>query len=160
VVQRLLDAGAAPARSAAGGKTNLDQFACGLNGTRSPYGAVPNAFDRLRLGRLQLGLGLRGGGRRGRLRAGHRHRRLGPRAGRAEQHRRPQAVARADQRRGVVPAAQSADCVSIFARTVATAVACCRPPGHDPRDPYSRGLLLPLRRQPLPARFRFGVPDR
>ena len=27
------------------GKTNLDQFACGLNGTRSPYGAVPNAFD-------------------------------------------------------------------------------------------------------------------
>ena len=27
------------------GKTNLDQFACGLNGTRSPYGAVPNSFD-------------------------------------------------------------------------------------------------------------------
>ena len=29
------------------GKTNLDQFACGLNGTRSPYGAVPNAFNPL-----------------------------------------------------------------------------------------------------------------
>ena len=28
------------------GKTNLDQFACGLNGTRSPYGAVPNASIR------------------------------------------------------------------------------------------------------------------
>src|SRR5690554_5521859 len=27
------------------GKTNLDQFATGLVGTRSPYGAVPNAFD-------------------------------------------------------------------------------------------------------------------
>lgn len=27
------------------GKTNLDQFACGLNGTRSPYGAVPNAIN-------------------------------------------------------------------------------------------------------------------
>lgn len=27
------------------GKTNLDQFATGLNGTRSPYGAVPNTFD-------------------------------------------------------------------------------------------------------------------
>ena len=40
VVQRLLDAGAALV-----GKTNLDQFACGLNGTRSPYGAVPNAID-------------------------------------------------------------------------------------------------------------------
>jgi len=28
------------------GKTNLDQFATGLVGTRSPYGAVPNAFRR------------------------------------------------------------------------------------------------------------------
>ena len=27
------------------GKTNLDQFACGLVGTRSPYGTPPNAFD-------------------------------------------------------------------------------------------------------------------
>lgn len=27
-------------------KTNLDQFATGLVGTRSPYGAVPNPFDR------------------------------------------------------------------------------------------------------------------
>src|SRR5687768_12032202 len=40
VVQKLLDAGASLL-----GKTNLDQFACGLNGTRSPYGEVPNAFD-------------------------------------------------------------------------------------------------------------------
>ena len=40
VVQRLLDAGAICL-----GKTNLDQFATGLNGTRSPYGTVPNAFD-------------------------------------------------------------------------------------------------------------------
>jgi allophanate hydrolase len=27
------------------GKTNLDQFASGLVGTRSPYGVAPNAFD-------------------------------------------------------------------------------------------------------------------
>jgi allophanate hydrolase len=27
------------------GKTNLDQFATGLNGTRSPYGACRNAFN-------------------------------------------------------------------------------------------------------------------
>ena len=40
VVQRLLDAGAIPL-----GKTNLDQFATGLNGTRSPHGACRNAFD-------------------------------------------------------------------------------------------------------------------
>jgi len=40
VVQRLINAGAIPI-----GKTNLDQFATGLNGTRSPYGACRNAFD-------------------------------------------------------------------------------------------------------------------
>jgi allophanate hydrolase len=44
VVQRLLDAGAI-----AIGKTNLDQFATGLNGTRSPYGACRNAFDPVRI---------------------------------------------------------------------------------------------------------------
>lgn len=40
VVQRLIDAGAIPV-----GKTNLDQFATGLVGTRSPYGACRNSFD-------------------------------------------------------------------------------------------------------------------
>ena len=40
VVQKLIDAGAILI-----GKTNLDQFATGLVGTRSPYGAVPNTFD-------------------------------------------------------------------------------------------------------------------
>src|SRR5262249_34534179 len=40
VVARLVEAGAVVI-----GKTNLDQFATGLVGTRSPYGAVPNAFD-------------------------------------------------------------------------------------------------------------------
>ncbi len=40
VVRRLIDAGAIPI-----GKTNLDQFATGLNGTRSPFGACRNAFD-------------------------------------------------------------------------------------------------------------------
>ena len=38
-VQRLLNAGAIPV-----GKTNMDQFATGLVGTRSPYGEVHNAF--------------------------------------------------------------------------------------------------------------------
>jgi hypothetical protein len=40
VVQKLIDAGAILV-----GKTNLDQFATGLVGTRSPFGAVPNTFD-------------------------------------------------------------------------------------------------------------------
>ena len=40
VVQRLMAAGAVLV-----GKTNLDQFATGLVGTRSPYGEVPNTFD-------------------------------------------------------------------------------------------------------------------
>ncbi|WP_314325719.1 allophanate hydrolase [Comamonas aquatica] len=39
-VQRLRQAGAIVL-----GKTNLDQFATGLVGVRSPYGAVPNTFD-------------------------------------------------------------------------------------------------------------------
>ena len=40
VVRRLMEAGAIPI-----GKTNLDQFAAGLNGTRSPYGAPRSALN-------------------------------------------------------------------------------------------------------------------
>jgi allophanate hydrolase len=40
VVQKLIDAGAIPI-----GKTNLDQFATGLNGTRSPFGACKNSVN-------------------------------------------------------------------------------------------------------------------
>lgn len=40
VVARLIEAGAIPL-----GKTNLNQFATGLVGSRSPYGACHNAFD-------------------------------------------------------------------------------------------------------------------
>lgn len=40
VVERLIAAGAIPV-----GKTNLDQFATGLNGTRSPWGPCKNAFN-------------------------------------------------------------------------------------------------------------------
>ena len=41
VVDLLIKAGAIPL-----GKTNLDQFATGLVGTRSPHGATPNAFNK------------------------------------------------------------------------------------------------------------------
>src|SRR5882724_689446 len=40
VVQALMDAGAIPI-----GKTNMDQFATGLVGTRSPHGACSSVFD-------------------------------------------------------------------------------------------------------------------
>ena len=40
VVKKLLEAGALPV-----GKSNLDQFATGLVGTRSPYGPCHNSFD-------------------------------------------------------------------------------------------------------------------
>src|SRR3954463_2492078 len=41
VVQRLLDAGGILV-----GKTNLDQFATGLTGARSPYGVPKNPYDK------------------------------------------------------------------------------------------------------------------
>lgn len=153
VVQRLLDAGAALA-----GKTNLDQFACGLNGTRSPYGAVPNAFDAryvsggsssgsalaVALGEVDFALGTDTAGS-GRVPAGLNNIvGLKPSRGLLST-------------RGVVPAAQSVDCVSIFARSVGMAARVLEVAmAHDARDPYSRPLALA--RRPLPADFRFGVP--
>ncbi len=155
VVQRLLDAGAQLA-----GKTNLDQFACGLNGTRSPYGAVPNAFDPryvsggsssgsayvVATGQVDFALGTDTAGS-GRVPAGLNNI-VGfkPTKGLVSTH-------------GVVPAAQSVDCVSIFAPTVGLAArVLARAMAHDPRDPYARRLKLADR--PFPAAFRFGVPDR
>ena len=108
VVQRLLDAGAILI-----GKTNLDQFATGLVGTRSPYGACRNAFDaRLHLRRLELRARRSRWRRPGELRARHRHRRIGPRAGGVQQHRRAQADARAASARPAWcrPAARSTAC--------------------------------------------------
>jgi allophanate hydrolase len=153
VVQRLLDAGAALQ-----GKTNLDQFACGLNGTRSPYGPVPNAFDPayvsggsssgsayvVAAGEVDFALGTDTAGS-GRVPAGLNNIvGIKPSKGLISA-------------RGVVPAAQSADCVSIFARTVDVAARVLQAAmGHDPQDPYSRALALAT--TPFPAAFRFGVP--
>ena len=87
VVQRLLDAGAVLV-----GKTNLDQFATGLTGARSPYGSPRERLRRRAdLRRVQLRVGGRGRRRAGRLRARHRHRRLRPGARGVERHRRRQA---------------------------------------------------------------------
>jgi allophanate hydrolase len=152
-VQKLLDAGASVQ-----GKTNLDQFACGLNGTRSPYGAVPNAFDAryvsggsssgsayvVATGQVDFALGTDTAGS-GRVPAG-----LNNIVGLKPSKGLISAC-------GVVPAAQSVDCVSIFARTVPMAVqALSVAMGYDARDPYSRKLAMAA--APYPAAFRFGVP--
>ena len=90
VVARLRAAGAIPV-----GKTNLDQFATGLVGVRTPYPVPRNALDPAhRAGRLVVGLGGGGGARRGQLQPRHRHRGVGPGAGGAQQHRRAEADAR------------------------------------------------------------------
>jgi allophanate hydrolase len=157
VVQRLLDAGAQLV-----GKTNLDQFACGLNGTRSPHGAVPNAFDAnyvsggsssgsayvVATGQVDFSLGTDTAGS-GRVPAGLNNIvGLKPTRG---------LISAA----GVVPAAQSIDCVSIFAGTVGLAARVLEVAmGADVRDPYSRAApSLPMASAALPASFRFGVPD-
>ncbi len=153
VVQKLLDAGAAVC-----GKTNLDQFACGLNGTRSPYGAVPNAFNPayvsggsssgsayvVATGEVDFALGTDTAGS-GRVPAGLNNIvGLKPSKGLVST-------------RGVLPAAQSVDCVSIFARTVDVAAkVLASAMGYDAEDPYSR--RLPMASKPLPAAFRIGVP--
>ena len=77
------------------GKTNLDQFATGLVGVRSPYGVPRNAFNpELIPGGSSSGSAVAVGRRARAARARHRHRRLRPRAGRAQQHRRAQAEPR------------------------------------------------------------------
>jgi len=153
-VRRLLDAGALLL-----GKTNLDQFACGLNGTRSPYGAVPNSFDAryvsggsssgsayvVATGEVDFALGTDTAGS-GRVPAG-----LNNIVGIKPSRGLISAF-------GVVPAAQSVDCVSIFARTVDVAARVLQVAmGPDARDPYSR--RLPLAAPAWPQRFRFGVPS-
>ncbi|MFN3493542.1 MAG: allophanate hydrolase [Hydrogenophaga sp.] len=154
VVQRLLDAGASLV-----GKTNLDQFACGLNGTRSPFGAVPNAFNPLYVsggsssgsayvvatGQVDFALGTDTAGS-GRVPAGLNNIvGLKPSRGLVSAH-------------GVVPAAQSVDCVSIFAPTVALATRVLSVAmGDDAADPYSRSL--PMASEAFQPGFRFGVPQ-
>jgi allophanate hydrolase len=153
VVQKLLDSGALLL-----GKTNLDQFACGLNGSRSPYGAVPNAFNPayvsggssagsayvVATGQADFSLGTDTAGS-GRVPAGLNNI-VGLKPSRG-----------LISARGVLPAAQSVDCVSIFARTVAIAVEVLQSAmGHDAQDPWSRKLTLAD--QPFQPHFRFGVP--
>jgi allophanate hydrolase len=154
VVQRLINAGAI-----AIGKTNLDQFATGLVGTRSPYGACANTFDSryisggsssgsavaVAAGLASFALGTDTAGS-GRVPAAFNNLvGLKPTLGLLST-------------RGVVPACRTLDCISIFGLTVSDARTVLGiAQGFDDEDAYSR---------PAPAnagtafgtRFHFGVP--
>src|SRR5216684_22614 len=143
------------------GKTNLDQFATGLVGTRSPYGVPRNPFDArfipggsssgsavaVATGLVSFALGTDTAGS-GRVPAAFNNIvGLKPTRGLLST-------------RGVVPACRSLDCVSVFALTAEDAsavfdVAAC----FDPDDPLARkpsAVAVPS----FGPRFRFGVPPR
>lgn len=140
------------------GKTNLDQFATGLVGMRSPYGVPRNTLDpalvpggsssgsavAVAAGLVPLALGTDTAGS-GRVPAGlNAIVGLKPSLG-------------ALSTRGVVPACRTLDCVSIFALTAEDAFAGFSAlAGFDAADPFSRAL--PVGR-PGPLPLRIGVPD-
>jgi len=151
VVERLIRAGAIPI-----GKTNLDQFATGLVGLRSPYGAPRNplAPDRVPggsssgsavalsegLASFSLGTDTAGSGRV--PAAFNRLWGVKPSRGRLST-------------RGVVPACRSLDCVSIFALNAADSLAVLGvAEGYDAEDAYSQ----PLKDRPIFRSRKLGVP--
>ena len=153
-VDRLIDAGAILI-----GKTNLDQFATGLVGARTPYPVPRNALDpalvpggsssgsavAVARGLVSFALGTDTAGS-GRVPAALNNIvGLKPSCG-------------AISTRGVVPACRTLDCVSVFAGTVADAwSAFAVAAGYDRDDPWSRPLAG---RPPDPAAVvRIGVPD-
>jgi allophanate hydrolase len=155
-VERLLQAGALLV-----GKTNLDQFATGLVGVRSPYGVPRNPFNpafipggsssgsavAVAAGLVAFALGTDTAGS-GRVPASFNNIvGLKPTRGLVSA-------------RGVVPACRSLDCVSVFAFTVGdatTVIEVIR--GPDLADGYSRNPPAGFAcLGALPARFTFGVP--
>ncbi len=159
VVQRLLDAGAIPV-----GKTNLDQFATGLVGVRSPYGTPRNPFHPEMIpggsssgsavataaGLVSFALGTDTAGS-GRVPASFNNLvGLKPTRGWFST-------------RGLVPACRSLDCVSVFALTVNDAAAVAAIAGaYDDDDPFARKPAVafdPASTAQEPPPFRFGVPQ-
>ncbi len=156
VIRRLEDAGAVLV-----GKTNLDQFATGLVGTRSPFGACASVFDgdyisggsssgsavAVARGLVSFSLGTDTAGS-GRVPAAFNNLvGLKPTRG-------------ALSTRGVVPACRSLDCVSVFGLTAGDAARVFDAArGFDPADSFSRPSAGEDAPAPwLPGPFRFGVP--
>lgn len=136
------------------GKTNLDQFATGLVGTRSPYGAVKNSFNPeyvsggsssgsasvVARGLVPFSLGTDTAGS-GRVPAAFNNIvGLKPSKGRFSNH-------------GLLPACKSIDCISVFALTVTDAEAVAEVlEQFDVRDSYSRHNP-----KTAPAKFSAGL---
>jgi allophanate hydrolase len=157
VVQRLIDAGAVPL-----GKTNLDQFATGLVGARSPYGPCGNAFDpayvsggsssgsavAVALGQVSFSLGTDTAGS-GRVPAAFNNL-IGIKPTRG-------LLSAA----GVVPACRTLDTATIFSLNAGDAARVFDVVAqYDPEDDYARreqGPALGLATIPVHG-FRFGVP--
>jgi allophanate hydrolase len=139
------------------GKTNLDQFATGLVGVRSPYGACSNVFHpeyisggsssgsavAVAAGLVSFALGTDTAGS-GRVPAAFNNIvGLKPTRGLLSAH-------------GVVPACRSLDCVSVFSLTAEDAAAVFSiAAGYDRNDPYSR--VLPMART-VAQTYRVGFP--
>lgn len=156
-VQRLIDAGAILI-----GKTNMDQFATGLVGVRSPYGACSSVYDSRYISggsssgsavavakdlcAFSLGTDTAGSGRV-------------PAAFNNLIGLKPSRGLLSTS--GVVPACRSLDCVSIFSRTAGDACTVWDAArGFDPDDPYSRVSSPGAGAAPwLSGMFRFGVPE-
>jgi allophanate hydrolase len=154
VVERLLAAGALMV-----GKTNLDQFATGLVGVRTPYPVPRNTIDpaivpggsssgsavAVARGLVAFALGTDTAGS-GRVPAGLNNIvGLKPSVG-------------AVSTSGVVPACRTLDCVSVFALTVEDAWrAYLVMAGRDDADPFSRPIQLGALREPPPHPV-IGVP--
>jgi len=156
VVQRLQGAGALLI-----GKTNMDQFATGLVGTRSPFGACSSVFNPRYISggsssgsavavardlvTFSLGTDTAGSGRV-------------PAAFNSLLGLKPTRGLLSTQ--GVVPACRTLDCVSIFARSCTEAHAVWKVArGLDPGDPFSREPRRGEDAAPwLSHAFRFGVP--
>ncbi len=155
VVDALRRAGAIPV-----GKTNLDQFATGLVGTRTPYPVPRNALDpalvpggsssgsavAVARGLVGFALGTDTAGS-GRV----------PAALNGIVGLKPTLGALSNT--GVVPACRTLDTVSVFALTVEDAYDVFRAAARfDPEDPYARPVPAPPLAAPPPT-FRVGVPD-
>ncbi|PXA97868.1 allophanate hydrolase [Nostoc sp. 3335mG] len=150
VVARLRAAGAIVL-----GKTNLDQFATGLNGTRSPYGAPRSVFNAdyvsggsssgsavaVAAGLAAFALGTDTAGS-GRVPAAFNNIvGIKPSPGRVPNT-------------GVVPACRSVDVVTVFAATVADGLSVRSiMDGYDAADPFSRKAAPTS----LPSQLRLGV---
>ncbi|MDO9414135.1 MAG: allophanate hydrolase [Pseudolabrys sp.] len=141
------------------GKTNLDQFATGLVGVRSPYGVPRNTFDAelipggsssgssvaVAAGLVPLALGTDTAGS-GRVPAGFNNIvGLKPSLGLISTH-------------GLLPACRTLDCISIFALTVDDAwAALAAVAGPDAADSYSRNRPTGTPGA-MPQRVRLGTP--